>query len=563
VDAFAVHLPEGTKTLAPASRGVLGDCAANPTDCWEPEPLGPPDTVLLRPRGAGRGDAGVPSIGAAWEEAYRLRRETNALRVEPLTDADTRAWNGEDEPTTRGGRSRPDKAAAAADPVWSLKHIAAEKAWKLIRDKGAADGEEAKGIVVGHPDTGYRPHPEMWSADAATRPVLDGDGYDFVDGDRDARDELDKTGFIPNPGHGTKSGSVIVSPKGRQMAGGPAAEYVSGVAPGARLVPLRVHRSVVHFKTGNLARAIANAAGDDRALVKKRADVISISMGGLPGWSLWKAVKFARDKGVIVVAAAGNEVKTVVWPARFKEVVAVSASNVECGLWEGASHGGAVDITAPGESVWRAATDPGEVDSIGMGQGTTFATATVAGVAALWLAYHGGSPEMAILKRDGLVTAAFLDALKQGAWRPDRAATVPPGVSCASSAPWETDEYGAGIVNAESVLKARLTLGSRDGDERTIEDLPLFASLFPDQTGTETVKARYAALFGRRDGDAAVVAELEAEIVNAYANDAAVAAALDRFVADGTPASAAAARAALAATDISPTLRAALAAATG
>jgi hypothetical protein len=118
-------------------------------------------------------------------------------------------------------------------------------------------------------------------------------------------------------------------------------------------------------------------------------------------------------------------------------------------------------------------------------------------------------------------------------------------------------------VNAESVLKARLTLGSRDGDERTIEDLPLFASLFPDQTGTETVKARYAALFGRRDGDAAVVAELEAEIVNAYANDAAVAAALDRFVADGTPASAAAARAALAATDISPTLRAALAAATG
>jgi hypothetical protein len=248
------------------------------------------------------------------------------------------------------------------------------------------------------------------------------------------------------------------------MAGGPATEFVSGVAPGARLVPLRVHRSVVHFKTGNLARAISNAAGDDRTLVKKRADVISISMGGLPGWALWKAVRLARDKGVIVVAAAGNEVGTVVWPARFKEVVAVSASNVECGVWDGASRGRAVDITAPGESVWRAATDPPGQDSIGMGQGTTFATATVAGVAALWLAYHRDAPEMVILKRDGLVTAAFMDALKQGAWRPDQPSTVSPGVNCASNAPWKTDDYGAGIVNAENVLRARLTLGSKGRD---------------------------------------------------------------------------------------------------
>jgi hypothetical protein len=561
VDAFAFHVPEGTRSLDPSVRGVLGDCSVNPNDCWEPEPLGPPGTFVLRRKGGDRDADGVPSSGEAWEAAYRLRKQTNAIRVEPLPEIDSRAWNEEEQTGTRGGRTRPDKPAAAGDSGWSLTHISVDKAWKLLRDKGAADGQEAKGIVVGHPDTGYRPHDEVWNGDPAKRPILDADGYDFEDDDHDAKDPLETTGFIPNPGHGTKSGSVIVSPKGRQMPGGQPTEFVTGVAPGARLVPLRVNKSVVHFKTGNLAKAISNAAGDDRTLVKRKADVISISMGGLPGWSLWKSVKFARDKGVIVVAAAGNEVKTVVWPARFKEVVAVSASNVECGLWEGASHGGAVDITAPGESVWRASTDPPGVDSIGMGQGTTFATATVAGVAALWLAYHRDasgqdSPEMQILKRDGLVTGAFRDALKAGAWRPDQANTIPAGVHCAGNAPWPTDEYGAGIVNAEGVLEARLTLGSRGGDSDDIEELPLFASLFPDGTPAATVADRYAALFGAANARAAApLAELEGEISHLYATDTETAAALDAFVGGGP---AAPARQTLLRKDISPSLRAAL-----
>jgi hypothetical protein len=394
----------------------------------------------------------------------------------------------------------------------------------------------------------------------ARRPVLPHDGYDFLDKDADPLDELDKGGFVPNPGHGTKSGSVIVSPKGRQMPGGPPGEFVSGVAPGARLVPLRVHRSVVHFDTGNLARAISSAAGDDRTLVKRKADVVSISMGGLPGWALWKSVRFARDQGVIVVAAAGNEVKTVVWPARFKEVVAVAASNVECGPWEGSSHGRAVDITAPGESVWRASTDPPATDSVGMGQGTTFATATVAGVAALWLAYHRDDPGMAILKRDGLVTDAFLSSLRQGAWRPDQPGTVPPGVTCMPGATWDAGEFGAGIVDADRVLLAPLAAGSKGGEVDRIEDLPLFASLFPDGTPPADVKERYALLFGASGGRATTeeLAEFEGEIVSAAAMHPDVAAALESVVAKGGAASAAAVREALLGKDVSPSLRVAL-----
>jgi len=59
--------------------------------------------------------------------------------------------------------------------------------------------------------------------------------------------------------------------------------------------------------------------------------------------------------------------------------------------WEGSSRGKAVAVTAPGENVWVA--QPGDAGGLGTdvgpGSGTSFAVATVAGMAALWLAYHG------------------------------------------------------------------------------------------------------------------------------------------------------------------------------
>jgi subtilisin family serine protease len=74
---------------------------------------------------------------------------------------------------------------------------------------------------------------------------------------------------------------------------------------------------------GNLAEAIGHAAGPDRSLVKRRADVISISLGGAPSRALREAVRRARLANVIVLAAAGNQVRTVVWPARYADVIAV------------------------------------------------------------------------------------------------------------------------------------------------------------------------------------------------------------------------------------------------
>ena len=81
-------------------------------------------------------------------------------------------------------------------------------------------------------------------------------GLDFVDDDDDPTDPLDP----PNAGHGTSTGSVMLSDEG--PAGVP---HVTGVAPRASLVPLRVSSSVVHYSWTRLAKALYRAIEDDES----------------------------------------------------------------------------------------------------------------------------------------------------------------------------------------------------------------------------------------------------------------------------------------------------------
>ena len=99
-----------------------------------------------------------------------------------------------------------------------------------------------------------------------------------------------------------------------------------------------------------------------------------------------------RVRAVVVLAAAGNCAIVVVWPARYDEVIAVAGINVRNEPWRGSCRGGAVDISAPAEFVPRAKRNPadgGGPNVVAGGQGTSFAVAITAGVAALWLGHHG------------------------------------------------------------------------------------------------------------------------------------------------------------------------------
>jgi thermitase len=389
---------------------------------------------------------------AAWDAAYKLRAQPEVVHAEPQFRYLV-PENGEPRARKASGRDTPHDPATGTEYDWSLRKANVLAAWPLF-----GTHPPGAGVKVAHPDTGYTTHPEL--ADASR--ILIAEGYDYEDDDPDPQDVL-VDGTLDNPGHGTSTGSVILSAVGAAAGGhGP---FVSGTAPHALLVPIRTTETVVLLSMRGLRRAIDHAR-------TAAASVISISLGGpLKGFGTRRAVQRAVDAGAIVIAAAGNHVGFVVFPAAFDETIAVAASNIKDLPWSGSSHGDAVDITAPGESVWRAKTVRGSGGELTFlverGSGTSYATATMAGVAALWISYHGAST---LVQKYGApnISRVFKQLLQQ---------------SCRTPAGWDTDEYGPGIVDAKALLSAPLPelLVARKWRD------PQRAAVAADATGLETL----------------------------------------------------------------------------
>ena len=475
-----------------------------------------------------RGDNKTISVGEAFDEAYNKQDATGALRVEPMIEVQLPGIETDQGIDKRDlGWDDAHDDAAKNDDLWSLKQIRVFDAWEKIRNRfGLSEGAEAEGIFIAHPDTGYRHHPETWQEIAGKRPIDAAKGYDYFDDDEDPFDPLLSGYLTDNPGHGTASGSVIVSPADCQLQG--AEGCVNGIARGAQLVPLRVHRTVSQLNTSNLAKSIRDTAEGN---IQGEPKLVSIAMGGPPTMTLWKAVKTAEKNGVLVVAAAGNYVRTVVWPARFRSTIAVAANNVRCRPWKHSSRGKAVDISAPGESVWRATLNKNHDHINAMGKGTTFATGNTAGAAALWLAWHRGNPKLKELQELGLVTKAFRQSLQASAWQPDTdSAANPPGTHCDTTS-WDS-KYGSGILDTAELLDTSLMVSdTRSIETREIEELPLFASLYPPDIDQDQIKSDYLSLFGvtSRD-DMQKLAAFETEILHHYTMSEDVQRAIDAMI---------------------------------
>ncbi|MGW5152997.1 S8 family serine peptidase [Rhodococcus koreensis] len=296
-----------------------------------------------------------------------------------------------------------------ADRDWALDRAGVLRGWNASSARGA-------GIRIAQPDTGVTRHTEL--SDVAIT-----DGFNVLTGTSDPTDPLSGGG---NPGHGTGTASVMTSGASGQLL---------GPAPAATLVPIRCVESVIlTFNGGAVAKAIDHAR-------LRGCHIVTMSLGGTPSRAVKKAIKQAIGSDMIVLAAAGNCVDLVVYPARYDEVIAVAGSNVDDGAWRGSCHGHAVDITAPGENVWKAIAGPGGTD-VGGGQGTSFAVAITAGVAALWLSHHGRQKVMeAATRRQMSVQALFRDVLIGSARAP---------------AGWKKSDFGAGILDAEALLHRTL-----------------------------------------------------------------------------------------------------------
>lgn len=345
------------------------------------------------------------------------------------------------------------------DPVWYLgsRGINAYEAWKMFAAKGKRPGE---GVLIGLPDTGYLDHPELFNDDGSTQLRLDLQ-HNFAEKSNpdDAHDfcgtlcgiTVNKTIKLAYVGHGSTTASLMISPPGKQK-GTVGHLYTEGAAQYAEVIPIRVSASVLMTPT-----AIGNLAKGVRYATAQGAQVISISMGGfsIGDSSLKEAIVEATDKGVIVVAAAGNApynsgaevLSDVSVPASYEETIAVCGSNAYGEPWRDTSRGPEADICAPAEDIRRARAGwvnlTKHVNDTDRSEGTSMSAALTASVAALWISYHGYDTLLAHYGNEpAKIPEAFRFILHHHGYR------RPNG--------WDTDLFGAGIIDAARVLQAPL-----------------------------------------------------------------------------------------------------------
>jgi serine protease len=274
------------------------------------------------------------------------------------------------------------------DPEWHLVFMDVFKAWEKIRSE--KNVEPGQGVIIGQVDTGLLPHPEIQLNGQFVPQILWEKSRNFVEaGDGLAIDAYVTAGDKPVPSHGTATASVLISPRGQQLSNENPQSFVTGMAPGAQLLPLRATSSAVLMGVKQLAD-VAKAVNEAR---KQGAKVVTLSLGGRPDPLLWAAIRSAVADGVIVVVAGGANSNIQPWPGQFSETIMATAGTIECTPWSDATFSKSVDIMAPGVDVWHATTyrrKNGEmVWASRRGIGTSFSAPIVAGAAAIWLSYHG------------------------------------------------------------------------------------------------------------------------------------------------------------------------------
>jgi subtilisin family serine protease len=268
---------------------------------------------------------------------------------------------------------------------------AAQPATQIIRLGDAQRGFEISGTgIVALIDTGVdTTHPVL-------RPVLL-PGYDFTRNQPGASEWLD----VPQLNGSTTSGSGSMSPVLVQQSsaaileqssaaileGQPYSAFGHGtmtcgmvhlVAPTAKLLPLKAFTSNGTGYLSNIVAALYYAVQHNANVVNMSFDVSS------PSSALSQAVSYANQKGVILVAAAGNEnTSAAVYPAALDGKVTGIASTTDWDARSSFSNYGNTDvwIAAPGENI--ISTFPG--GTYGSASGTSFSSPLAAGTAALML----------------------------------------------------------------------------------------------------------------------------------------------------------------------------------
>ncbi|MEV0152961.1 type VII secretion-associated serine protease mycosin [Micromonospora sp. NPDC050686] len=249
-------------------------------------------------------------------------------------------------------------ARTVTDRPWPQQRYAPERLAPLATGAGVTVAVVDSGVDGRHPQLAGR--------------VLT--GTDLLDPGGDGRRDC--------AGHGTGVASVI--------AAGPVAGVAfRGLAPDARILPVRVsEQQVVDGREAGRTVGAAEFARAIRWAVDHDADVLNLSVvlyADHP--AVRAAVDHARDRDVVLVAAAGNlhdSGDPRPYPAAYEGVLGVGAIGVDGSRSAFSQTGSYVDLVAPGGEVLTAAPGRGHV----VAEGTSYAAPFVAATAALLREYH-------------------------------------------------------------------------------------------------------------------------------------------------------------------------------
>ncbi|OVE77595.1 hypothetical protein BVX98_02410 [bacterium F11] len=247
------------------------------------------------------------------------------------------------------------------------------------------------GVALDHPDISpnlwINPNPSGNSGLHGTTIEIDGDGDGICNeaGDQCASPTPDDNNGPPFTAssvfHGTHVAGIIaaVANNSREIA---------GIAHNSRIMAVKVLDSNGDGYMSFVAEGIIYATDNG-------ASIINLSLGGDNiSEILRSAVQYARNRNVVVIAAAGNIDPrigetcqtgcTITYPAAFGEVLAVSATDSSDQIACFSCSGPEMDIAAPGDNILSlAGSNVGPASGTSVNDGTSFAAPMVSGVAAL------------------------------------------------------------------------------------------------------------------------------------------------------------------------------------
>ena len=241
--------------------------------------------------------------------------------------------------------------------LWGLDNTNVPEVWA---GGNGFTGVKGAGITIAVIDTGVDlDHPEFSGRIVA--------GYDFVDNDS-IPDDTD--------GHGTHIAGTIAA-RDDDNSG------ISGVAPAANIMPVRVLGDTGEGWNSDIVAGI-------RWAVNNGADVINLSLGGdRYTRSMAEALRFATERGSVVVMAAGNDgEQSPRYPGAhavdYGIAVGAVDRNQNFAAFSNKAGSSTLDyVTAPGVRIYSAAPGGGYA----IYSGTSMATPHVAGIAGLLKSY--------------------------------------------------------------------------------------------------------------------------------------------------------------------------------